>query len=128
AQLGIPDMRIPIAYALSYPKRLSLGLSRLGLTQCGGLDFEQPDHQRFPALRMAYEALAAGGVKPAVLNAANEVAVDAFLAKRIGFTQIAAVVATALETTSQGDELDLAAILAADQEARMAAERAIGAL
>ncbi|MDR2550070.1 MAG: 1-deoxy-D-xylulose-5-phosphate reductoisomerase [Desulfobulbus sp.] len=128
AQLGIPDMRIPIAYALSYPKRLELGLSRLGLAQCGGLSFEQPDHQRFPALRMAYEALAAGGVKPAVLNAANEVAVDAFLAKRIGFTQIAAVVATALETTGQGDELDLQAILAADREARLAAERAIGAL
>ncbi|WP_310600387.1 1-deoxy-D-xylulose-5-phosphate reductoisomerase [Desulfobulbus sp.] len=128
AQLGIPDMRIPIAYALSYPKRLELGLSRLGLAQCGGLSFEQPDHQRFPALRMAYEALAAGGVKPAVLNAANEVAVDAFLAKRIGFTQITTVVATALEATGQGDELDLQAILTADREARLAAERAIGAL
>ncbi|MCL2458761.1 MAG: 1-deoxy-D-xylulose-5-phosphate reductoisomerase [Desulfobulbus sp.] len=128
AQLGIPDMRIPIAYALSYPRRLELGLSRLGLTQCGGLAFEQPDHQRFPALRMAYEALAAGGVKPAVLNAANEVAVDAFLAKRIGFTQVAAVVAATLEATDQGNELDLQAILAADQEARMAAERVIDSL
>ena len=128
AQLGIPDMRIPIAYALSYPKRLSLGLSRLSLTQCGSLAFEQPDHQRFPALRMAYEALAMGGVKPAALNGANEVAVDAFLAGRIGFTHIAAVVAAALEATGQGDEMDLRAILAADLEARMAAERAIGAL
>jgi len=128
AQLGIPDMRIPIAYALSYPRRLELGLSRLGLAQCGGLAFEQPDHQRFPALRMAYEALAAGGVKPAVLNAANEVAVDAFLAKRIGFTQIATVVAAVLSATSQRNELDLQEILAADQEARMTAKRVIDAL
>jgi len=125
AQLGIPDMRIPIAYALSYPKRLELGLQRLNLAQCGGLAFEAPDHQRFPALRMAYEALAAGGVKPAVLNAANEAAVEAFLAGRIGFTQIAEVVGVALESTAQGDELDLQAILAADQEARVVVEREI---
>ena len=125
AQLGIPDMRIPIAYALSYPKRLELGLQRLDLAQCGGLAFEPPDHQRFPALRMAYEALAAGGVKPAVLNAANEAAVEAFLAGRIGFTQIAEVVGAALDSTAQGDELDLQAILAADQEARVVVEREI---
>ena len=76
AQLGIPDMRIPIAYALSYPQRLELGLTRLRLSQCGGLDFAQPDHGRFPALQLAYDALAAGGVKPAALNAANEIAVE----------------------------------------------------
>ena len=128
AQLGIPDMRIPIAYALSYPERLELGLSRLNLAQCGGLTFEQPDHGRFPALRMAYDALAMGGVKPAVLNAANEVAVDAFLAGRIGFTRIAEIVGTALRKTPQGDELDLQAILAADQEARTVAEREIQAV
>jgi len=127
AQLGIPDMRIPIAYALSYPERLELGLSRLSLAQCGGLAFEQPDHQRFPALRMAYEALAMGGVKPAVLNAANEVAVEAFLAGRIGFTQITAIVASTLGATGQGDELELQAILAADREARTVAEREIRA-
>jgi 1-deoxy-D-xylulose-5-phosphate reductoisomerase len=125
AQLGIPDMRIPIAYALSYPERLELGLSRLGLAQCGGLTFEQPDHERFPALRMAYEALAMGGVKPAALNAANEVAVEAFLAGRIGFTQIAEIVGTTLRLTEQADELDLQAILAADQQARVLAEQAI---
>jgi 1-deoxy-D-xylulose 5-phosphate reductoisomerase len=126
AQLGIPDMRIPIAYALSCPERLDLGLSHLNLAQCGNLTFEQPDHQRFPALRMAYEALAMGGVKPAVFNAANEVAVEAFLAGRIGFTRITTIVATALEATGQGDELDLQAILAADHEARIVAEQAIG--
>ncbi|ADW16996.1 1-deoxy-D-xylulose 5-phosphate reductoisomerase [Desulfobulbus propionicus DSM 2032] len=127
AQLGIPDMRIPIAYALSYPKRLELGLSRLDLAQCGGLAFEQPDHERFPALRMAYDALAMGGVKPAVLNAANEVAVEAFLNGRIGFTRIAEVVDRALQETAQGDELDLDAILAADQAARAMVTRALQA-
>jgi 1-deoxy-D-xylulose-5-phosphate reductoisomerase len=128
AQLGIPDMRIPIAYALSYPERLELGLSRLSLAQCGGLAFEQPDHQRFPALQMAYDALDQGGVKPAVLNAANEVAVGAFLAGRIGFTRIAAIVAAVLKSTGQGDEMKLQDILAADREARMVAEREIGAV
>lgn len=128
AQLGIPDMRIPIAYALSYPERLELGLSRLSLAQCGGLTFEQPDHSRFPALQMAYDALAAGGVKPAVLNAANEVAVDAFLAGRIGFTRIAKIVSTTLEKTEQGDELDLEMVLAADKAARIIAEQEIRAV
>jgi len=125
AQLGIPDMRIPIAYALSYPGRLALPLPRLDLTQCGDLTFTPPDHARFPALRMAYDALEAGGVKPAVLNAANEVAVEAFLTGRIGFLQITEVVSKALCNTAQGDELDLQAILAADQEARAVAEREI---
>lgn len=128
AQLGIPDMRIPIAYALSYPERLELGLSRLRLDQCGGLTFEQPDHARFPALQMAYDALALGGVKPAVLNAANEVAVDAFLAGRISFTQITEIVAKVLTSTMQGDELDLEAVLAADKEARSVAEHEIQAV
>ncbi len=127
AQLGIPDMRIPIAYALSYPERLELGLSSLSLSQCGGLTFEQPDHSRFPALQMAYDALALGGVKPAVLNAANEVAVDAFLAGKIRFTRIAEIVAKALDNTMQGNELDLEVILAADQEARKVAEQEIQA-
>ena len=94
AQLGIPDMRIPIAYALSYPERLDLGLARLNLAECGGLVFEPPDTDRFPALRLACEALAAGGIKPAVLNAANEVAVAAFLDGRITFAAIAAIWST----------------------------------
>lgn len=127
AQLGIPDMRIPIAYALSYPERFELGLNRLNLAQCGALAFEQPDMERFPALRLAYEALATGGIMPTTLNAANEVAVDAFLAGKIGFTQITDIVAKALEIAAQADELDLQAILAADHEARVVAEQAIGA-
>lgn len=125
AQLGIPDMRIPIGYALSYPERLELGLSRLDLAQCGNLSFEQPDLHRFPALRLAFDALSQGGVKPAALNAANEVAVEAFLQGRIGFTRIAEVVA---EATSQADSVqhpDLEAILAADCQARLVAEQEI---
>lgn len=125
AQLGIPDMQIPIAYALSYPERLDLKLSQLDLIQCGDLTFEAPDGVRFPALQMAYDALAAGGVQPAVLNAANEVAVDAFLDSRIGFTAITSVVAIALQEASQGDEMNLDAILAADREARLIALDAI---
>lgn len=125
AQLGIPDMRIPIAYALSYPQRLPLNLPRLTLSQCSDLSFEQPDMVRFPALHLAFTALAEGGIKPAVLNAANEVAVAAFLDGRIGFTRIAEVVAQALADTAQGSDSDVQAILAADQAARVAAERAI---
>lgn len=124
-QLGIPDMRIPIAYALSYPERLELGLSRLDLAQCGNLTFEPPDLDRFPALRLAFEALAQGGVKPAALNAANEVAVDAFLHGRIGFTQIAEVVEDATRGADSIQRPDLETILAADRQARLVATQAI---
>lgn len=125
AQLGIPDMRIPIAYALSYPQRLPLNLPRLTLSQCSDLCFAQPDMERFPALGLAFAALAEGGVKPAVLNAANEVAVAAFLDGRIGFTRIAEVVTRALADTAQDSDTDVQAILAADEAARIVAERAI---
>lgn len=125
AQLGIPDMRIPIAYALSYPQRLPLNLPRLALSQCRDLSFEPPDTDRFPALRLAFEALRSGGGKPAVLNAANEVAVAAFLRGRIGFTRIAEVVEQALADTVQFSDGDVQAILAADQAGRVAADQAI---
>jgi 1-deoxy-D-xylulose-5-phosphate reductoisomerase len=125
AQLGIPDMRIPIAYVLTYPERFDLGLAPLSLSQCGHLTFEQPDLDRFPALALAYQALAMGGVKPTVLNAANEVAVEAFLAGRIRFSRITEIVGTTMEKTAQGDDLDLDAILAADAEARAVADQEI---
>ena len=125
AQLGIPDMRIPIAYALSYPERLGLGLSRLSLSQCGSLSFAKPDYDRFPALRLAFEALTQGGIKPAVLNAANEIAVEAFLAGRLSFLDIAPVVAETLARCGNGDEMDLQAILSADSEARTVARERI---
>lgn len=124
-QLGIPDMRIPIAYALSYPERVELGLSRLSLSDCGNLSFEKPDYERFPALRLAFDVLEEGGVKPAVLNAANEVAVAAFLAEKIGFTEITEVVAATLKHFDCGNDLDLDAILAADARARELAEQKI---
>ncbi|NLZ17457.1 MAG: 1-deoxy-D-xylulose-5-phosphate reductoisomerase [Desulfobulbaceae bacterium] len=124
AQLGIPDMRIPIAYALSYPERMSLALPRLDLTR-STLDFEEPDHARFPALQLAYSALMEGGTRPAVLNAANEVAVAAFLSGTIRFPRIAQVVSEALALCAQGDELDLEAVVAADAEARWRANQLI---
>jgi len=125
AQLGIPDMRIPITCALTWPKRLPLGLSRLDLTRCGPLHFEAPDLSRFPALRLAYDALREGGLAPTVLNAANEVAVDAFLAHRIRYIDIAAVVEGCLTRTMRGDDMDLNEILAADAMARRWAGEAL---
>ncbi len=121
AQLGIPDMRIPIAYALSYPERMDLGLTRLSLSQCGNLSFEEPDYERFPALQLAFAALEQGGVKPAMLNAANEVAVEAFLEGRLGFTDIAAVVDATLALAGPQEDRDLQAILLADRLARQRA-------
>ncbi|MBM9614603.1 1-deoxy-D-xylulose-5-phosphate reductoisomerase [Desulfobulbus rhabdoformis] len=128
AQLGIPDMRIPIGYALTYPKRLPLALPRLSLSQCSDLSFEQPDMIRFPALGLAFDALRAGGVQPAVLNAANEVAVDAFLEGKIGYLDIARTVEACLSQAPLANELDLDAILAADAAARSAAHKVITAL
>jgi len=125
AQLGIPDMRIPIAYALSYPERVELGLSRLSLSDCGNLSFEKPDYERFPALRLAFDVMEEGGVKPAVLNAANEIAVAAFLEEEIGFTDITSVVAATLDRFDIGNDLDLDAILAADAQAREFARQEI---
>lgn len=124
AQLGIPNMRIPIAYALSYPERMELGLKPLSLTDCQTLQFFQPDRTTFPALQLAYDALHAGGVVPAVLNAANEVAVDAFLNCRLKFLQITETVAKTMDIVPhEGDSLE--AVLAADEIARKEAERII---
>ncbi len=99
AQLGAPDMRTPIAYALTWPDRIDTPAPRLDLAEIGRLTFEPPDEERFPALRLARTALAAGGAATAVLNAANEVAVQSFLAGEIGFLDIARVVEMALEKT-----------------------------
>jgi len=104
AQLGSPDMRTPIAYTLAWPRRMASPSPRLDLAAIAQLTFEAPDPVRFPALRLAREALIAGGSAPTVLNAANEVAVQAFLDKRIGFLDIAAIVEDALA------ELDVAPI------------------
>jgi 1-deoxy-D-xylulose-5-phosphate reductoisomerase len=100
AQLSSPDMRTPIALALTWPHRMATPTARLDLVELGTLNFEPYDETRFPALRLAREALAAGGGAPAVLNAANEVAVEAFLARRIGFTDIARIVGECLDLAS----------------------------
>ncbi|MRR38086.1 1-deoxy-D-xylulose-5-phosphate reductoisomerase, partial [bacterium] len=98
AQLGVPDMKAPIAYALTYPERIPTGVKPLDLTELSGLTFLAPDYQRFPALKLAYDALAAGESMPAVMNAANEVAVEAFLKGKIGFTDIAASIARTMDS------------------------------
>jgi 1-deoxy-D-xylulose-5-phosphate reductoisomerase len=127
AQLGIPDMRIPIAYALSYPRRLPMSLPGLKLSQCSNLEFHDPDYERFPALLLAFAAIRKGGVLPAVLNAANEIAVDAFLDGKIPFLDIAATVAKVMEQVQEGSEDSIDDILAADRGARNAATALINA-
>lgn len=121
AQLGNPDMRTPIANALAWPERIDAGVKPLDLFEIGRLSFERPDFDRFPCLRLAYNALRAGGSAPAVLNAANEEAVAAFLERRIGFTQIADVIAGALEQLGSLSVDSLDAVLAADAQGRAAA-------
>jgi 1-deoxy-D-xylulose-5-phosphate reductoisomerase len=121
AQLGIPDMKMPIALALSWPERLALDLPPLDLCRLGRLHFSEPDDVRFPCLALAYRALHAGGTAPAVLNAANEVAVDAFLGQHLGFTAIPRLIAAVLDHHEVAAADSLAAVLAADAAARAAA-------
>ena len=118
AQLGSPDMRIPIAHALAWPERMPTPAERLDLGRIGSLDFHGPDTTRFPALRLAREALGAGGAAPIILNAANEVAVSAFLAGRIGFAEIAATVERALATIGAPPPRSIADVIDIDSEVR----------
>ena len=126
AQLGLPDMRVPISVALAHPERLPLDLPQLDLARCGRLDFEEPDRKRFPCLDLAFEALAVSEAAPAILNAANEVSVAAFLAGRIRFLEIAAANAAVLNAHvaggGSGALSDLEDVLAADAWARERAE------
>jgi len=129
AQLGVPDMRVPIAYALAWPERLPLSGARLDLATAGRLDFERPDPKRFPCLGLAWRALAGAEAAPAVLNAANEVAVAAFLAERIAFPGIAALNERVLDdylALHAGESVaELEDVLAADAWARTRAQAAI---
>ncbi|MFZ3287700.1 MAG: 1-deoxy-D-xylulose-5-phosphate reductoisomerase, partial [Telluria sp.] len=128
AQLGNPDMRTPIANALAFPERIASGVAQLDLTQIGTLQFEKPDLVRFPCLALAFEALAAGGTAPALLNAANEVAVQAFLDTRIGFRAIDRVIARVMHENEHGAAGSIAAVMAQDALARRAAERIVADL
>jgi 1-deoxy-D-xylulose-5-phosphate reductoisomerase len=124
AQLGPPDMRTPIAHCLAWPDRMATPMAPLDLIAIGRLDFEAPDPVRFPAIALARQALEAGGARPAILNAANEVAVAAFLARHIGFLEIAAIVADTLDRYDPPAPETLDDVLTVDAEARrLAGER-----
>ena len=125
AQLGVPDMKTPIAYALSYPERIPLKLPPLDLCSIGSLTFAEPDMQRFPCLKLAYTAIAAGGVAPAVLNAANEIAVEAFLAGTLPFLAIPVLIEAVLDRHDPQTPVHLDDLLHADRFARAEARRLI---
>ena len=118
AQKGSPDMRVPLAYCMAYPQRIETGVAPLDLAALGRLDFEAADRDRFPCLALAEAAMRQGGLMPAVLNAANEVAVEAFLQRRVAFTSIADIVDAVMQSGEASRELSLEAVLAADAEGR----------
>jgi 1-deoxy-D-xylulose-5-phosphate reductoisomerase len=125
AQLGSPDMRLPIQFALTWPKRVSNPFSRLDLLKASSLTFEKPDFEAFPCLRLAFEALQAGGTLPAVMNAANEIAVGAFLNRKIGFLEIADIIESVMAKHSVNIQPCLHDIIEVDAWARTAAEEEI---
>jgi 1-deoxy-D-xylulose-5-phosphate reductoisomerase len=126
AQLGNPDMRTPIAYALAWPERIASGVAPLDLFAIARLDFVAPDLERFPCLALAYQALRAGGTVPALLNAANEVAVDAFLHHRIAFLDIPRLIESVMGAVSRTEAHQLQDVLDADAAARVAAQAWVG--
>lgn len=128
AQLGNPDMRTPIAHALAWPDRIDSGVASLNVFDLARLDFERPDVKRFPCLRLAYDAARAGGTAPAILNAANEVAAQAFLEGRIGFTDIARVCEYTVAQRAPNGEAALETVLADDSAARVIASRYVDGL
>ena len=128
AQLGNPDMRTPIAHALAYPERIESGVAQLDLTKTAALQFFQPDFERFPCLALAFDALRAGGTAPALLNAANEVAVQAFLDRVIGFRDIDRVIRRVMDAVPHGPAPSIDAVLAQDARARAAAQSEIAQL
>ncbi len=125
AQLGIPDMKTPIAYALSWPERIALKQVPLDLCQLGGLTFSEPDENRFPCLRIAYEAFAAGGSVPAVMNAANEIAVEAFLNRKISFLGIPRLIEEVVSLHQSFDVTTIDQVLHADLWSRKQAQELI---
>lgn len=128
AQMGVADMRVPIAFALSYPNRLDLALDPLDLAAVSRLDFHEPDLDMFPCLGLAYEALGRGDGLPAVMNAANEIAVESFLSGDLPFSKIAEVVKTVMDDPPEFDDQTLSGILRGDQLARAAARGTVKSL
>lgn len=128
SQMGKPDMRTPIAYALAWPQRIESGVGSLDLFSMANLEFEKPDHARFPCIKLAEDAMRAGGIMPAVLNAANEIAVQAFLDNKIAYMAISSVVDSALKQIDYKDALDIETIVKADADAREIARETVKAL
>jgi len=128
SQLGLPDMRTPISYAMRYPDRLPLDLPSLDLTEIGTLTFCKPDHDRFPCLRLGYESLRIGGTMPAAMNAANEIAVDAFLNGGIRFTDISDIIQSTMQAHTSQPVLSVEVALEADRWAREKADSLVHAL
>lgn len=128
AQMGNPDMRTPIAHALAWPERFESGVAPLDIFAVARMDFERPDLNRFPCLRLAYEAISAGGTLPTVLNAANEIAVDAFLNEKIGFTDIPVVIERCMQQFVVEKATSLEVILATDRKAREISQQIIDTL
>ncbi len=126
SQMGMPDMRTPIAHAMAWPQRMSSGVERLDFLSGIQLDFEKPDYVRFPCLRLSEEAIRTGGTMPAILNAANEVAVQAFLDEKLAFTAIAGLVEQVMENISSSAAISLDVILKNDAEARKVANSLVG--
>ncbi len=127
AQMGNPDMRTPIAHALAFPERIASGVAPIDLAKIGQLHFQQPDFERFPCLKLAYDALRAGGSAPAILNATNEIAVQAFLDGKIGFRMIDRIIAKVMDKLSHGHVHSIDEVLEYDREARLAAQALIAA-
>ncbi len=125
SQMGNPDMRTPIAHALAFPERIDAGVAPLDFMQISQLTFDKPCFERYPCLKLAIDAIGEGGNMPATLNAANEIAVDAFLNEQIGFAQIAEVIQQVLSQTSYAEVADLEAVLAADSNARQMAQQVL---
>jgi 1-deoxy-D-xylulose-5-phosphate reductoisomerase len=128
AQLGVPDMRVPILYSLTYPNRVASDLPRLELNKCAALNFFEPDIKRFRSLSLAFAALRKGGNMPCVLNAANEMAVNAFLEEKIGFMQMADVVEYTMENSTHSSVHDLGYLELTDKNAREMANNYINKL
>jgi 1-deoxy-D-xylulose-5-phosphate reductoisomerase len=128
AQMGNPDMRIPIAYSMAWPERFDSGVDPLNIFDVARMDFQEPNLERFPCLRLAYQAIHAGGIMPTILNAANEIAVDAFLNERVRFTDIPVIIERCMEKFEAKVADSLEVILEADRQARSVSTQIIGEL